>query len=142
MDDLIERLESAPEGSRELDAEIELDRRKFIAGAAAFVGWAANPDLGKGKVLGWIWDGEHVNSQDEAPHYTTSVDAALTLVPEGWAIEGAMIWPGHPISLKLLETHLEGGRYWHDSDDGSCEIQAATLALAICIAALKARREP
>ena len=63
-----------------------------------------------------------------SPHYTTSLDAALTLVPEGcWlSIEfagGSREWP-------VVET------------GGGCvprKTQARTVALALCIAALRAQ---
>ena len=98
---LIEQLKSAGKGSRELDREI--DRI------------ANPPDKG--------WLGRYF-----PPHpYTTSLDAALKLVPAksfpeikcdrvGWR---AVIWP-----------HF--GPHW--------AADAPTAALALCIAALKARQ--
>lgn len=62
------------------------------------------------------------------PHYTSSLDAAMTLVPEGyewsltWEAEIARAEIGDPLLL------MEG--------------EAATPAIAICIAALKARATP
>jgi hypothetical protein len=60
------------------------------------------------------------------PYYTTSLDAALTLVPEGaiWTISCGDGEPG----FAFIDT---GGRIE--------EHDAATPALALCIAALRAR---
>lgn len=58
--ELIERVEAASEGSRELDADIALTQ-----------GWQELP--------GDNWLGPE--AQIVVPHYSTSVDAALTLVP-------------------------------------------------------------
>ena len=71
MTDLIERLEAATEGSRELDAEI--DERI----------WRAKWGRGKPKDISVLY-------------YTTSIDAALTLVPEGcgWEITTAILVNG------------------------------------------------
>ncbi|KKL04415.1 hypothetical protein LCGC14_2616320, partial [marine sediment metagenome] len=78
-------------------------------------------------------------ASDPRPSPTESLDAALTLVPEGFAIEDFMIWPGHPASLTILGTHKDGDKYWHNSSDGRWKGEAATPPLALCIAALKAR---
>jgi hypothetical protein len=70
LDDLIARLEAAPKSSRELDARIE----NLLAG-------------GSEKDLAYILgDIERIT---RPPHYTTSLDAALTLVPEGalWELD-------------------------------------------------------
>jgi hypothetical protein len=93
MSDIIARLETATEGSRELDAEIG---RMF--GAPRYTRNAPN-----------------IPNQPVWPNYTTSIDAALALVPEGvkwWSI--------------LYEAAQAG-------DD------LGNLPLAICIAALRAR---
>ena len=111
MDELIARLEAAAGPDRELDAA--------IAGT--------DPNT-----VQW-------HSEDETPRYTASIDAALTLVPEGLDAPGsfkierfylgngieknrACVWDGLG-SFSSLDTASEG----------------ATPALAICIAALKAR---
>ncbi|NQX95018.1 MAG: hypothetical protein HRT64_08895 [Erythrobacter sp.] len=69
MQDLIKRLEAATEPSRELDAEI-----------ATLSGWE--------HIVGAAWqrpDGVTVNST-RIPCFTNSIDAALTLVGEGWEV--------------------------------------------------------
>ncbi len=74
-----------------------------------------------------------------APDYTASIDAALTLVPEEWAVNIGEAGPG-------IGLH---GPFWailHRRDGTLSEHiaprsnSAATLALALCIAALKARQ--
>ena len=63
------------------------------------------------------------------PHYTTSIDAALTLVPEGWVVSHAY-WGRDKSAFCLTK---EVGIYTEGQH------AAATPALALCIAALKAR---
>ena len=105
MTDIIARLEAAEGGSRELDAEI-----------ARIVGARHGPL-------------ERVNYEDRAieihdeiaQYYTTSLDAALTLVPkEDGGNEASFI------SAVLWQRHIG-------------DIPKERIALAICIAALKAR---
>lgn len=72
--------------------------------------------------------------------YTRSVDFALTLVPEGFAVRDFSIWPKMRSTVTVLGAHLESdGLYWHHGGDGRWEAEGATPALALCIAALKAR---
>ena len=100
MTDLITRLEQAAEGSRDLDLAIEKAFERCDP-----------PEL-----LAF-----------PLPHYTTSLDAALTLVPEGWAWD-LMAWPNEPSEAAICQPgspHL--GRW-----------KGATPALALCIAALRA----
>jgi hypothetical protein len=121
--DLIARLEAASEGSRELDEEIAHLAHTYQA-----------PDRG--------------DPYGSWPHYTTSLDAARELVPEGMAADihigprgfynDATIW--QPIkgeddqgrrttSYKPFEAKsVRDGRIYQN-----------TPALALCIAALKAR---
>jgi len=64
------------------------------------------------------------------PRYTTSIDAAMTLVPEGWRFEltNTGFKPG--VSLVPPGKFFLVGSY------------AATPALALCAAALRARSHP
>ncbi len=124
MDDLITRLESASEGSRELSDEV-----------LAAVGWKKN-------VQGVRWgrdaDGLSVH-HSHLPSPTESVDAALSLMPDfkghsGWRVSnwhegkaggGAWIdWSNDPV-MSFSEHHVDA--------------HAATPELALCIAALRAR---
>lgn len=103
---LIKRLESATEGSRELDqaiyAEI-LERNPFYPG----------PALGSPYVQ----------------HYTTSLDAALTLVPEGMEISLTDLY-----GIPMAEVGLNVPEGSH-----TARLEHGTLPLALCIAALRAR---
>lgn len=68
MDDLIARLEAAPEGSRELDVEIWDEVAAWPVGVDP--AWRHAPN------------GADVHALTFAPDYTKSVDIALTLLPE------------------------------------------------------------
>lgn len=104
MKDLIERLEKATEGSRELDGLI-------LASLPA-------PFAAPGRCQMRI-----------AAHWTTSLDAALKLVPEGreWSV--------------MLDD-LGYRAVVYDANNAQGEVfEGATPALALTIAALKARSE-
>lgn len=115
IEELIARLERAQEGSRELDIQIckvafghELARDRET------------------RFSSWPWSTRAPGEMNFciAPHYTTSLDSAMSLVPEGcgWKVE--QTW-------RSSSDALVGGRH-------RCE-QAATPALALVIAALRAR---
>lgn len=120
-DEIIERLQAAPEGSRELDADINLalatDPTKPHTGPGYYYDDAAQPGTGH-----------------RMQPYTTSLDAALTLVPEGW------------------EFYVDSGTHNPSAGCHACvynpkeimhggAVDLATPALAICIAALTARNK-
>lgn len=142
---LIERVEKAEGPSRELDAAItrcvhpdwRVDRDKF---------WS------EGNHDAWCIrrDGRLDMPCDEAlPRFTASIDAALTLVPEIVAPSTpAGRWP----ATVDIRRH-DDGTGWasvqeHDAvcegaeDELYVEASAATPALALCAAALRARAEP
>lgn len=103
MDDLIEQLEMALEPSRELDWKIWFETSSEPA------------DHGTD---GWR-------------RYTSSVDAALTLVPDGLLISMTI---GHGKCAANVKTGSI-------INPGTKEFPGyGTIAIAICIAALKARR--
>lgn len=114
--DLIERLEKATEGSRELDA-----------GIAQLVGTSHGPR-------------EHVDIEarsvtyidEQAKFYTTSLDAAMTLVPEGmvFAID-------QPDDVKRELFYANVRTRGPNKTFGYAYALSAPLAL--CIAALRAR---
>lgn len=121
MTTLTERLEAATEGSRELDGEI------FFATVRPDL----EPDVREfADRLGISMATSNArNRGPEIPHYTTSLDAALTLVPEGCEVEGLM----STFNRSRLEIHSP------TKLDAISKGWAATRALALCIAALKAR---
>lgn len=129
---LISRLQNAEEGSRELDAML-----------TSVLGWhRVTPSQARMKRGGWIspedWLGEMSNGSPildqmhgttihrDPPPWTTSVDSALTLVPEGRGIQ--MIAQKGFAAAWLIENAEE--------EQDVCE--APTLPLAIVIACLKA----
>ena len=123
MTDLLERIEAATEGSRELDKDIasqvhpgtDWDKRY-----TANVGWG-HPDFNR------------VMRANPVPHYTTSIDAALTLVPEGWGFKADC---GLGYGNECTVGHV-GENKMYDQPDGWAK--AATPALALCAASLRAR---
>ena len=125
MQELIAKLEAASEGSREFDADIEKCIKKLSGAVSPAPGWLAGPVTGDNPI--------------KAAYYTTSLNAALTLVPEGFAVESATIWPGKPSGFVIVGTHEFRGERWHSSKDGRWLGEGATPALALTIAALKAR---
>ena len=129
MTDLIDRLEEATEGSRDLDEQIAL--------ASGIRHRSRRDGRGRSKGREWFVDshGGVETWANHAPYYTTSLDAALTLVPEGL---GWQVW-GEPKATKYggeasIEHPTDG---WHFCT----EANGRTPALALCIAALKARQD-
>lgn len=106
MSSLIERIEAASEGSRSLDWEIHL--HDGLDGKGMF--------------------GSH-------PSYSTSIDAAMTLVPVGFEVSmyGAV---GSISPQAQLET-----QQMRDNHDYPISGKGASIALALCAAALKARSD-
>jgi len=114
-DALIARLEAATKGSRELDlaiAQEALGLRPIVTLRGTQVHNPKQPSS-----VSW-----------DLKAYTTSLDAALTLVPEGLRWEC-----GQTAATKTPWASVGAGQYSQ---------RGATLALAICIAALKAGDKP
>ena len=102
MDDFIAEIESAEEGGRDFDYQIEcwLHERALV-----------------------LWD---------ALHYTTSLDAALTLVPEGWSL--------HIDQADNRRWFVELRHGFQTSYNEVVRAEHGSLFCALCIAALKARQ--
>lgn len=119
MEDLIERLEKAEAGSRELSDEVlKLLGYKCVS--------EENPPWYTSVLM--EPNGDFPCHWQDRPCPTTSLDAALALVPEGWAAlastEGnASVWQ-RDIHGRMRAAHQAG---------------ASTPALALCIAILKAK---
>ena len=128
---LIARLEAAAEGSRELDEEIAFATEwrpiDWAPSAESFAEHEQKHDY----ATAWIAHAPWHNTWP-IPHYTTSLDAALTLVPEGWQWD--VRCAEFPQSCPTAFCWPPGVRSGHADE-------AATPALAFCIAALKARAE-
>lgn len=136
LDDVIRRLE-AGESGREVDARINMLLPKGVR--------IVSPEASIEDLAEFIReyparderDGEYITSYANyagLPRYTTSLDAAVSLVPEGWGVKaewnmgyGTAVTVGHVGPNKLYDRP----DHW---------ATAATPALALCIAALKARR--
>lgn len=114
MSDLLDKLQSASEGSRELDAMIA--NELGILGGMAYDHWAA--------------------IEAHAPHYTTNLQDAVSLVPEGWLVDQVGEWESPVLRargpwlaiLKRPPDYKQVVRCDH----------APTPALAFCAAIIKA----
>lgn len=132
MNDLIEKLEAATEGSRELDTAIALSLPYFCDPTCCY-------DTADDCLSWYEYFGEPgapgALCKQELPYYTTSIDDALTLVPDdvGWNVE---MMHGNSSPMKSLDP---SGQYrctvgWNSVVTG----WSVEPSLAICIAALKA----
>ena len=119
--DLIAELERATEGSRELDYAIARETGWRFTGEHEF------------KEHGVFWRDATTDEWKQLPWWTTSLDAALTLIPEGW--RAWFSW-GCGFGDAGLMRPTDKTAWTRDSEIMS----APTTALALCIAALKARQ--
>ena len=113
LEELIARLEAATGPSRKLDATIDIAVNGGTAADLAYV----------------LEDVERTLR----PHrYTASIDAAMTLVPDDacWTVSV----PRQP--------DMSGKRYWASLRSNHPGARGSTPAIALCIAALKARSQP
>lgn len=118
MDELIARLEAAPEGNADLDGEIsEIEWRQ-----------AGSPDVKH--IGGGLMVSSRQSMEFQAPRYTTSLDAALTLVPEG------MYWF---VDSDFRTSSPQAGVSRMDDEEYIFGAKASTPALALSAAGLKAR---
>lgn len=101
--------------------------------------WNLSADIAR--AMGWA-EGEHAwhsldwrSRQSGPPHYTNSLDAALSLVPEGWrwSLDHTQKPPYRDCGMATLYAPGDG---WTPADVS--EIYGATPALALCAAALRA----
>lgn len=121
LQDLIARLEAATGPDRELDV-------KIIEAINPGSRW--EPYSPKARIK-WLMDESGQRTicygKDRIPNYTTSIDAALTLVPEGM---------GWEVGFGRYVPHI--GTVWTGKGKcvGECD---SNRAIALCIAALKAR---
>ncbi len=128
---LIERLEKAAGPDRELDGDI----------AMATGPWTKY-DLGDNC---WQWRFNGVNFGTHPPHYTSSLDAALTLVPahSAWAAEHDAGFGKSTKRLPFAFVSIQDDRLDHMSPKNPQHIGRHDCpAIALCIACLKARNIP
>jgi hypothetical protein len=117
LQSLIARLEAATEGSRELDYEIAKWKLPRLSECVQLPdGRWETPD-------GLVY----------AIDYTTSLDAALTLVPEGWCCDMGTGGAGYAEG-SWARVYPQSGQA-----HGTGNVSGQTLPLAICIAPLLAR---
>lgn len=125
LSELAARCEAAEAPDRELDAVI----REAVGGATVPLYRLVKPMIGHPE-----WEGGASSNGHWLPFYTASLDAALTLVPEGWHWS---IYDTNGVDKACAQ--VEPPEYDYEPHTG----EAATPALALCAAALKARtREP
>lgn len=103
LQDLIKRIEAADGPDRELDAEIAVQVKP----------WREMCNLGV-----------------EIPPYTSSIDAAMTLVPDGWIIKEYTASRFVPHTFVVSEGVGIGGVVGYSDH---------SMVLALCAAALRAR---
>lgn len=135
MRELIERLEKADAGSRELDGQIEVVARWVMAARAGLA--PEHRARWKSGRLGQVYDG---NTGYDAQPVTTSLDAALALaerVLPGWLWEATTITTTIGGIRKPLAVVVDPEG---ENDDVRTFGTAATPALAFCIAILRALR--
>jgi len=137
--DLIERMEAAKEGSRELDALIAVTIGEDLPASMG----EAKPHLRACRpndncAPGHYWLVQRSGmSLRSAKHYTTSIDAALTLVPEK-CYPTMLTWNSMGGEAGFCRMIVRGPFRkdgWHEDRKG----EGRSPALAVCIAALKAR---
>ena len=127
MTELARRCEDAEGPSRELDAEIFIavlwPDHKLQTTCDLFPDEVRTGRIQEPNGCGWM----------ESPRYTSSLDAAMTLVPEGWLWQVELI--GHQTKGRIgaAMAWLKHRQVEHG--------QAATPALALCAAALRAGGE-
>lgn len=78
----------------------------------------------------------NVTGEEPPPSYTTSLDAAVTLVPDQWA--WFVEWIGAPFTEGMARLWIPGQRTLNLATE-QVHVEAKTPALAICAAALRAR---
>ena len=127
MTGLIKRLEEAEGPDRELSNAIYAELNPLLkpVGGEASSNRFYNPNkISRRAAEKYIVSG---GATSYAPHYTSSIDSALTLVPDGWGFgifpECTQLTYGPIPALKVILA------------------KAKTPALAICIASLKALQE-
>ena len=131
LQDLMAKLEGASEGSRELDFAI-----------AKEIGWKFHGEK-EFKEWGLFWRDSTTEEWKQLPWWTTSLDAALTLVPKGWVtmhagqnpVSGTWYWGLH----KQAEAGINDGccQQTESQDLFTSAQQTNSAPIALCIAALK-----
>jgi hypothetical protein len=128
---LAERVEALTGADREVD--------KIIDGA---LGWAKTPNpTNAGGLIDMMNGPDGRTIRRTTPAFTASLDAAMSLVPDGCLFMARTLWDGDKtagsaVVFHYAPTETQGLRY-----DGQSDAIAATPALALTAAALRARAE-
>jgi hypothetical protein len=123
---LAERIEALEGPCREMDAEIFKAVGAPLPKAAFGMDIELQPD--PNSASGFVMPVGELQVRYECPQYTASLDAAMTLVPEGWN------WlVGTDAGVGFQSALLRHG------EEAPIEAIAATPALALCAAAIRAQ---
>ena len=138
---LLSKLAAAKEGARELDARIAIEigwRPDWLRDSKGVFELDLSDKLGP--VLRWQAAGMRRTkwgpSEREFPRWTESVDAALSLVPEGWTVASIGQNDDKTWHVELREGYRTSYNRVVIAPDN---YKAATPALALATAAMKAR---
>ena len=128
---LAERVEAATRGSDELDAHIRCalfgKPNNFVKQSHINGAWCVWRIDGAGREV--AWDGNGLTQLQRLGAFTASLDAAMSLVPSGW--DWSLNGEGNPKSYVA--------ELWVYFGDGEAIAKAATPALALTAACLRAR---
>ncbi len=129
MLELADRIEAAEGPCRELDAAIASAVRYFPKDVG-FI-WQHDlkpnsPEPGRVECCTSLGTG---GPHYKAPSYTASLDAAMTLVPEGWCVDGMKESRSGPFWAVLRRRKWKPAPYW-------VTCKGANLALALSAAAI------
>jgi hypothetical protein len=137
MSDLLKlaaRCEAATGPDRELDVELAV-----VAGLIRDPEFERGYFYGAGNNCDYVLergDYDHGNNAPELPYYTASLDAAMTLRPDGHTMASMSEEDTHDPHRKCAAEYRRG---FKTSYDKAFPARAATLPLALCAAALRAQ---
>ena len=137
--DLIRRLQGSAAPARELDLEIAMAHQWVPAGLTRDVFALRIDELrAQGRAAA-----QDAADEWQVPRYTASVDAALSLKPEGceWSVR-ELSYPSHPDKpfAAVVAQHAYGYGAPSRRGDTGGKGYAASAALALCAAALGANQ--
>lgn len=148
---LIERLEAASAPDRELDAAIFMAANPTIRlspKSRPLLLKRVWPTVNGGRDVFWYETKSGcMGGLDDAP-YTASIDAAMTLVPEGWLVgfeqDSRFERPGKVLAWAWpfdsdYDPDWQLGQEGQQGNPDAAKGHANSPALALCIASLKAR---
>jgi hypothetical protein len=139
MNNLIKKIEQADGPNRMLDACIEVELRRWQAYEIGL----NDEQRAHWRPVGTKGEVEEGGTRYHSPSYTFEIDKALLLVPHGWEWQVSNRAPEPRRGRAYIhnkELHFVGmsGRTPNPKYRGD-EVTAATPALALCAAALRAR---